>query len=204
MKNKRSLSMLDVENKQLDVRYKLSGSLSGVMVTSKKQKKAQREERLEKYTEFFKQNLSKIDDIENPNYIALEIANDEGLNVTEVLKKDNGSLNFKLCNIGLIETLLQNPAELKKINLVHAVLPFDDSALLIKDLLTIPEVSKASTRVVLGLYGDSQDLNYDHSERVLRSMIRNLDFFDYKGDEIDGTTVKMVWSTYQKNMRMRH
>lgn len=196
--------MLDVKNEKLAVKNRLSGSLSGVMITEMTPQKSPREEALERYAQFFKKNLAKVDDIESPDYTALEIANDEGLNVTSVLKQNNAKLNFKICHIGLIETLIENPVELQKVNLIHAVLPFDNASALVTYLSDIPEISNATTRVALGLYGSPEDSNYDYSRRVLSRMIRSLDFFDYKDDEIDGTTVKMVWSTYQKNMRMRH
>ena len=204
MKKESTLTMLDVKNEKLAVKNRLSGSLSGVMITEMTPQKSPREEALERYAQFFKKNLAKVDDIESPDYTALEIANDEGLNVTSVLKQNNAKLNFKICHIGLIETLIENPVELQKVNLIHAVLPFDNASALVTYLSDIPEISNATTRVALGLYGSSEDSNYDYSRRVLSRMIRSLDFFDYKDDEIDGTTVKMVWSTYQKNMRMRH
>ncbi len=204
MKKESTLTMLDVKNEKLAVKNRLSGSLSGVMITEMTPQKSPREEALERYAQFFKKNLAKVDDIESPDYTALEIANDEGLNVTSVLKQNNAKLNFKICHIGLIETLIENPVELQKVNLIHAVLPFDNASALVTYLSDIPEISNATTRVALGLYGSPKDSNYDYSRRVLSRMIRSLDFFDYKDDEIDGTTVKMVWSTYQKNMRMRH
>lgn len=204
MKKESTLTMLDVKNEKLAVKNRLSGSLSGVMITEMTPQKSPREEALERYAQFFKKNLAKVDDIESPDYTALEIANDEGLNVTSVLKQNNAKLNFKICHIGLIETLIENPIELQKVNLIHAVLPFDNASALVTYLSDIPEISNATTRVALGLYGSPEDSNYDYSRRVLSRMIRSLDFFDYKDDEIDGTTVKMVWSTYQKNMRMRH
>lgn len=204
MKKESTLTMLDVKNEKLAVKNRLSGSLSGVMITEMTPQKSPREEALERYAQFFKKNLAKVDDIESPDYTALEIANDEGLNVTSVLKQNNTKLNFKICHIGLIETLIENPVELQKVNLIHAVLPFDNASALVTYLSDIPEISNATTRVALGLYGSPKDSNSDYSRRVLSRMIRSLDFFDYKDDEIDGTTVKMVWSTYQKNMRMRH
>ncbi len=204
MKKESTLTMLDVKNEKLAVKNRLSGSLSGVMITEMTPQKSPREEALERYAQFFKKNLAKVDDIESSDYTALEIANDEGLNVTSVLKQNNAKLNFKICHIGLIETLIENPVELQKVNLIHAVLPFDNASALVTYLSDIPEISNATTRVALGLYGSPKDSNYDYSRRVLSRMIRSLDFFDYKDDEIDGTTVKMVWSTYQKNMRMRH
>ena len=204
MKKESTLTMLDVKNEKLAVKNRLSGSLSGVMITEMTPQKSPREEALERYAQFFKKNLAKVDDIESPNYTALEIANDEGLNVTSVLKQNNAKLNFKICHIALIETLIENPVELQKVNLIHAVLPFDNASALVTYLSDIPEISNATTRVALGLYGSPKDSNYDYSRRVLSRMIRSLDFFDYKDDEIDGTTVKMVWSTYKKNMRMRH
>lgn len=204
MKKESTLTMLDVKNEKLAVKNRLSGSLSGVMITEMTPQKSPREEALERYAQFFKKNLAKVDDIESSDYTALEIANDEGLNVTSVLKQNNAKLNFKICHIGLIETLIENPVELQKVNLIHAVLPFDNASALVTYLSDIPEISNATTRVALGLYGSPEDSNYDYSRRVLSRMIRSLDFFDYKDDEIDGTTVKMVWSTYQKNMRMRH
>lgn len=204
MKKESTLTMLDVKNEKLAVKNRLSGSLSGVMITEMTPQKSPREEALERYAEFFRKNLAKVDDIESPEYTALEIANDEGLNVTSVLKQNNEKLNFKVCHIGLIETLTKNPIELQKVNLIHAVLPFDNASSLVTYLSDIPEISNATTRVALGLYGNSEDFADDYSRRILSRMIRSLDFFDYKDDEIDGTTVKMVWSTYQKNMRMRH
>ena len=204
MKKESIVTMLDVKNEKLAIKNRLSGSPSDVMIKESTSKKTPREKALERYAEFFRKNLSKLDDIENPDYTALEIANDEGLNVTSILKQNNKKLNFKICHIELIETLMENPIELKKINLVHAVLPFDDAASLVKCLSNIPEVSKTATRVALGLYGSTEDANYAFSRKVLNSMLQSLDFFGYKEDQMDGTTVKMIWSTYQKNMRMRH
>ena len=196
--------MLDVKNEKLAVKNRLSGSLSGVMITEMTPQKSPREEALERYAQFFKKNLAKVDDIESPDYTALEIANDEGLNVTSVLKQNNAKLNFKICHIGLIETLIENPVELQKVNLIHAVLPFDNASALVTYLSDIPEDFKCNNKSCFRFIRQSEDSNYDYSRRVLSRMIRSLDFFDYKDDEIDGTTVKMVWSTYQKNMRMRH
>ena len=166
--------------------------------------KAERELLLERYTAFFKENISKVDDIESEDYNALEIANDEGLNVTFGLKKENKSLNFKVCNIGLIETLMASPVELKKVNLIHAVLPFEDSSLLLKHLVDIPTISNTQTRVALGFYGTKEDADFDYNNRIMREMLNRLDFFDFKGVEKSGVSMKLIWSTYQKNMRMKH
>ena len=138
MKKESTLTMLDVKNEKLAVKNRLSGSLSGVMITEMTPQKSPREEALERYAQFFKKNLAKVDDIESSDYTALEIANDEGLNVTSVLKQNNAKLNFKICHIGLIETLIENPVELQKVNLIHAVLPFDNASALVTYLSDIP------------------------------------------------------------------
>lgn len=183
---------------QLDVRKRLLRSQQEEKV------KTERELLLEEYTAFFKENISSVVDIESKNYTALEIANDEGLNVTFGLKKENNSLNFNVCNIGLIEALMADSAKLKRVNLIHAVLPFEDSSLLLKYLVDIPTISEAQTRVALGLYGTKEDADYDYNDRVIREMFRRLDFSDFKGVEKSGVSMKLVWSTYQKNMRMKH
>ena len=115
MKKESIVTMLDVKNEKLAIKNRLSGSPSDVMIKESTSKKTPREKELERYAEFFRKNLSKLDDIENPDYTALEIANDEGLNVTSILKQNNKKLNFKICHIELIETLMENPIELKKL-----------------------------------------------------------------------------------------
>lgn len=164
--------------------------------------KTKREKDLEHYTEFFKRTLSKVDDIENSNYTALEIVNDEGLTVSSGLHNE-GFLNFKVCNLGLIETLVKNPLELQKINLIHAVLPFDESAQLLKYLIDIPKISKCKTKVALGMYANTNDPDFEFQRRIFSVMMRRLDFFEYKGEEKNGTDFKLVLSAYQKNMKLR-
>lgn len=192
---KESVMQLDVQEK-LALKNKISGA--------SKPQKTEREMALEKYARFFKQSLSRLDDIENPNYLALEVVNDEGLTTTSQLQENREFSNFKICHVSLLETLIQNPIKLSNVNLIHAVMPFDDVYPLIQMLARVPEVTNARTRIVLGTY-DNYDEEENHQNiRVLNGLMRNLDFYHYKGADIDGTAVKMVVSTYQKNLRMRH
>ena len=185
---------------QLDVKEQLA--LPNKTDKVRKPEKTEREIALAKYARFFKRNMAKFN-ITDPNYTALEIVNDEGLMVSRELQEDGGFSNFKICHIGVINTLLENPAKLSQINLVHAVMPFDDVYSLIKVYAKIPELTNAKTRVVLGTY-DNYDDEHDRNIRVLNNLIRELDFSGYHGADMDGTSVKMVYSTYQKNLRMRH
>lgn len=186
---------------QLDVKEQLA--LPNKTDKVRKPEKTEREIALAKYARFFKRNIARLDDVTDPNYIALEIVNDEGLMVSRELQEDGGFSNFKICHIGVINTLIENPAMLSQINLVHAVMPFDDVYSLIKAFAKIPELTNAKTRVVLGTY-DNYDDEHDRNIRVLNNLIRELDFSGYHCADEDGTALKMVCSTYQKNLRMRH
>ena len=185
---------------QLDVKEQLA--LPNKIDKVRKPEKTEREIALAKYTRFFKRNMAKFN-ITDPNYTALEIVNDEGLMVSRELQEDGGFSNFKICNIGVINTLIENPVKLSQINLVHAVMPFDDVYSLIKAFAKIPELTNAKTRVVLGTY-DNYDDEHDRNIRILNNLIRELDFSGYHCMDEDGTALKMVYSTYQKNLRMRH
>lgn len=156
---------------------------------------------LEKYTEFFRKKLSRIADYTDPNYLALEVLNDEGFLVSECMKD---LPNFKVCHMSLIETLLENPVKLSKVNLIHGVMPFDESYSLIQMLSKVPEVSGANTRVILGAYDNYEDEIHNHNRKVLNCFIDSLDFSGYHAADMDGTSVKLVYSTYQKNLRKRH
>ena len=186
---------------QLDVKEQLA--LPNKTDKVIKPEKTEREIALAKYARFFKRNIARLDDVTDPNYIALEIVNDEGLMVSRELQEDGGFSNFKICHIGVMNTLLENPAKLSQISLVHAVMPFDDVYSLIKVYAKIPELTNAKTRVVLGTY-DNYDDEHDRNIRVLNNLIRELDFSGYHCADEDGTALKMVYSTYQKNLRMRH
>lgn len=185
---------------QLDVKEQLA--LPNKIDKVRKPEKTEREIALAKYARFFKRNMAKFN-ITDPNYTALEIVNDEGLMVSRELQEDGGFSNFKICNIGVINTLIENPVKLFQINLVHAVMPFDDVYSLIKAFAKIPELTNARTRVVLGTY-DNYDDEHDRNIRILNNLIRELDFSGYHCMDEDGTSLKMVYSTYQKNLRMRH
>lgn len=151
-----------------------------------------------KYADFFKERLEKKADYTNPNYRALEVINDDGFAVSNYLHLGN----FKVCNPDLIEFLLENPVQLSKFNLVHAVMPFDDIASLISSFAKIPEVTNADVRVILGAYDYDEDA-HKFNKRVLDRFIDDLDFCDYYSMDNDGTSLKLVCSTYQKNMKMR-
>lgn len=187
------LPQLDVENKQRK-------DILGNSFTNLSNEKSEKEVGLERYTEFFKKNLSRLADYTDPNYLALEIVNDEGLVVSEQLDLPN----FKVCHASLIETLLENPVKLSEIKLVHAVMPFDEVHPIVKMFAKIPEVSKADTRVIFGAYDNYEDDAHEYNRRVIRGLMNALDFSGYHGADIDGTSVKMIYSTYQKNLRMRH
>lgn len=155
---------------------------------------------LERYARFFKANLARFADYTDPNYKAIEVINDEGLIVTQFMNK---LPNFNLCHISLIESLIENPMKLKEISLVHAVMPFEDAYRLISALSKVPEVSDSKTRVILGTfdnYGDDHKLN----QRILNNMMNSLDFCGYHSADIDGTSLRMVYSNYKKNLRKRH
>lgn len=166
-------------------------------------KKTRRDYDLEKYASFFINHLGELDDISS-DYTALEIANDEGFNVSSELKKRYGLTNFRICNIGGIQELVENPTRLKQINLIHAVLPMNDCFSLIRYLADIPYLSDTETRVALGMYGGSYDPDFEYNRRVLNSLFRNLDFYDYEEEIVSGTSLKLIMSNYQKNMRMKH
>ena len=169
-----------------------------------KPKKTERELALVKYAGFLKSNLVRLEDITDPNYVALEVVNDEGLTVSSVLKEEGEFSNFKICHAALLDTLLENPIQLAKINLIHAVMPFNDVYPIVQAFSKIPEVTGAKTRVILGTYDNYEDAEHKFNLRVLNNLMSSLDFSGYHGADIDGTSVKMVYSTYQKNLRMRH
>lgn len=161
---------------------------------------SEKEVLLERYAIFFKANLARFADYTDPNYKAIEVINDEGLIVTQFMDK---LPNFNLCHISLIESLIENPMKLKEISLVHAVMPFEDTYRLISALSKVPEVSDSKTRVILGTfddYGDDHKLN----QRILNNMMNSLDFCGYRSADIDGTSLRMVYSNYKKNLRKRH
>ena len=161
---------------------------------------SEKEVLLERYARFFKANLARFADYNDPNYKAIEVINDEGLIVTQFMDK---LPNFNLCHISLIESLIENPMKLKEISLVHAVMPFEDTYRLISALSKVPEVSDSKTRVILGTfddYGDDHKLN----QRILNNMMNSLDFCGYRSADIDGTSLRMVYSNYKKNLRKRH
>ena len=161
---------------------------------------SEKEVLLERYAIFFKANLARFADYTDPNYKAIEVINDEGLIVTQFMDK---LPNFNLCHISLIESLIENPMKLKEISLVHAVMPFEDAYRLISALSKVPEVSDSKTRVILGTfdnYGDDHKLN----QRILNNMMNSLDFCGYHSADIDGTSLRMVYSNYKKNLRKRH
>lgn len=154
---------------------------------------------LERYASFFKDKLNEIVDLDD-NYTALEIMNDEGLLVTNYMTEFP---KFKVCYSGLVELLTENPVELSKINLVHAVMPFDDANSLVRLFTKIPEITNADTRVILGTYDDYNEIDHEQNRRVLKGLMNGLDFWNYEREDINGTCVRMVYSTYQKNMKMR-
>ena len=186
---------------QLDVEKKQKKDILDNSLINLSNEKSEKEIKLEKYTSFFRKNLSRLADYTDPNYLALEIMNDEGLLVSEHMKDLS---NFKVCHASLIETLLDNPAKLSEIKLVHAVMPFDEVYPIVKMLAKIPEVSNADTRIIFGAYDNYEDDIHEYNRRVLRGLMNSLDFNGYHMADIDGTSVKMVYSTYQKNLRMRH
>lgn len=157
-----------------------------------------RERSLEKYADFFGRQLSRLENYNDSNYLALEVVNDDGL----VVSKFMGD-NFKLCSLDALTTLAENPAKLARVRLVHAVLPFESVYPLVKLFARIPEITKADTRVILGVYDNYEDDLHDYNRRVLDNLIRDLDFSGYHAADVDGTSLKMVYSTYQKNLKLR-
>lgn len=157
-----------------------------------------RERSLEKYADFFGRQLSRLENYNDSNYLALEVVNDDGL----VVSKFMGD-NFKLCSLDALTILAENPAKLARVRLVHAVLPFESVYPLVKLFARIPEITKADTRVILGVYDNYEDDLHDYNRRVLDNLIRDLDFSGYHAADVDGTSLKMVYSTYQKNLKLR-
>ena len=157
-----------------------------------------RERSLEKYADFFGRQLSRLENYNDSNYLALEVVNDDGLVVSKFMGE-----NFKLCSLDALTTLAENPAKLARVRLVHAVLPFESVYPLVKLFSRIPEITKADTRVILGVYDNYEDDLHDYNRRVLDNLIRDLDFSGYHAADVDGTSLKMVYSTYQKNLKLR-
>ena len=160
----------------------------------------EKDKQLERYADFFKEIISEIDNVDD-NYTALEILNDDGLLVSAFMKDKP---NFKVCHMQLVKLLTEESTQLSKINLVHAVLPIDDAYSLVQILKKVPEVTNADTRVILGAYDDYNDLEHEQNRRVLRGLMNGLDFWNYERRDVQGTCLRMVYSTYQKNMKMRH
>ena len=195
MKKESTILQLDVKDKQFALKNKNDEFL--------KSQVTEREKALDKYVRFFEHNLSVIDNIKDADYMALEVVNDEGLTVSGKLQ-ERGFSNFKICHANLLEVLLENPAVLSRINLVHAVMPFDSVYPIIKVFSKIPELSKTNTRVVLGAYDNYEEIEHEQNKRALDGLMNELDFCRYKGADYDGVSVRMICSTYQKNLRMRH
>ena len=195
MKKESTILQLDVKDKQFALKNKNDEFL--------KSQGTETERALDKYVRFFEHNLSVIDNINDADYVALEVVNDEGLTVSGKLQ-ERGFSNFKICHANLLEVLLENPAVLSRINLVHAVMPFDSVYPIIKVFSKIPELSKTNTRVVLGAYDNYEEIEHEQNKRALDGLMNELDFCRYKGADYDGVSVRMICSTYQKNLRMRH
>ena len=195
MKKESTILQLDVKDKQFALKNKNDEFL--------KSQGTETERALDKYVRFFEHNLSVIDNINDADYMALEVVNDEGLTASRKLQ-ERGFSNFKICHANLLDVLLENPAVLSKINLVHAVMPFDNVYPIIKAFSKIPELSKTNTRVVLGAYDNYEEPEHEQNKRALDGLMNELDFCRYKGADYDGVSVRMIFSTYQKNLRMRH
>ena len=158
------------------------------------------DEGLKTYSEFFRKQLKQVDNLDD-SYKALEIINDNGSLVTSYL---SDLPNFKVCHLSLIELLSQDASKLSDINLVHALMPIEDASNLVNLFKKIPEITNAKTRVLLGAYDEYETLEHEQNRRVLRGMMNGLDFWDYKREDNNGICVRMVYSAYQKNMKMRH
>ena len=152
------------------------------------------------YSKFFRKQLEQFSDFDD-NYKALEIINDSGRLVTSHL---SDLPNFKVCHLSLIELLSQDASKLSDINLVHALMPIEEASTLVNLFKKIPDITNAKTRVLLGAYDDYETLEHEQNRRVLRGVMNGLDFWNYKREDNDGVCVRMVYSAYQKNMKMRH
>ena len=71
---------------QLDVEKKQKKDILDNSLINLSKEKSEKEIKLEKYTSFFRKNLSRLADYTDSNYLALEIMNDEGLLVSEHMK----------------------------------------------------------------------------------------------------------------------
>ena len=70
-----------------------------------------RERSLEKYADFFGRQLSRLENYNDSNYLALEVVNDDGLVVSKFMGE-----NFKLCSLDALTTLAENPAKLARVS----------------------------------------------------------------------------------------
>lgn len=168
-------------------------------------------EQLKKYAKFFYHQISDIEDFDDDKtYNAIEIANEHFMTTTDYLDKksiltDGFNGNWQVNTLDGLIRLLENPIQLQKVDLVHAVMPFEDAVSIIYPLVRIPEVSNSRTRIALGVYGDLNNADeLDYNIRVINAISDELDFSGYVEKTEDNTYMKMVYSTYQKNLRMRH
>lgn len=151
------------------------------------------------YLDFFKQNI-KLLNLENS--YQLEIANDQFLTVSDYYEDKR---KCRIFTIDMLEELLEKPTKLAKVDLVHAVMPFDEALKLINGFSKVPEVTNARTTVILGAYGDKNDkYMLDYNKRVLAGLTNKLDFCEYVCEEDKDSYFKMIYSTYKKNIKMRH
>ncbi len=170
-----------------------------------------KEEELKQYADFFQKEISKLEKVKKGQiYNAIEIANEQFLTVTDYLNRDliqsqDLKINYQINTLDGLMRLLENPMQLKKVNLIHAVMPFEDAVSLVYPLSQIPQVSECRTRVVLGAYGNVNDAEeLDFNNRVMNAMFNQLDFCVFRENMKNGVYSKMVYSAYQKNMKMKH
>ncbi len=212
MKTNENLSMLVVPQSET-LTNSVDSTLSGVKIIGRKktEDEIRKEEELKQYVNFFQKEIRNIEKLKaGQSYNAIEIANEQFLTVTDYLNRDiiqaHGiKINYQINTLDSLMRLIENPGQLQKVNLIHAVMPFEDVASLIYPLARIPQLSRCKTRVILGAYGNLEDTEeFDYNNRVINAMYNQLDFNMYKEEIHNHVYTKMLYSTYKQNMKMKH
>jgi hypothetical protein len=196
-------------------------SLAGIKIVPRiKTEEEIKQEKLEKariveYSKFFRETMEDADidhaqaakSINEPIKIKpfpqknmLEIANDNYVTATDYFDRQDmpGNCSLRIVTLDGLMHLLENPMELQKIDLVHAVMPFDDAWPLINAFKMT--AANKTTRVVLGAYGPADDIDADWSKHVLSVLMSELDFCEYAEKEKDGNHFQLVHSTYHEKL----
>lgn len=210
-KNENLLSLVVPHNEILEKLEDKDISSVKIINRKKTENEIKREENLKSYVNFFQREVKKVKNFgEKQNYNVVEIANDQFMTVTDYLDRDSiqsggARINFQINTLDGLMRLLENPIQLKKVDLIHAVMPFEDAASLIYPLACVPQVSECETTVMFGAYGNLDDVEeLDYNIRVINAMSNKLDFIMYEEEVHNRVYTKMIYSTYKKNMRMKH